>query len=76
MSIATLTNSLKDAFKLQGFKKDLGKKKSTSAADSARKGEAATVFVSIMSRMILVPALVLPAVVALAWFDFQRVADE
>lgn len=74
MSVATLTESLKGAFKLRGFKKgDDSKKK---REDSKRKGESATVFVAIMSRMILAPALVLPAIVALAVYNIQRVTDE
>ncbi|KAG8927312.1 hypothetical protein FRC01_007686 [Tulasnella sp. 417] len=42
----------------------------------ARKGEGRAVFVAIVSRMLLAPALVLPAVAALAYWDLQRVTDE
>lgn len=72
ISVATLKGSLRDAFKLR----KPGKSSPESKQERERRGETATVLVAILSRMILAPALVLPAVAALALFDLQRVTDE
>lgn len=69
-SVATLRESLKDAFRLRAFKK------SATRDVGPRKGESKTVIVAIVSRMILTPALILPAMAAFAKFDLHRVMDE
>lgn len=81
LSIATLTDNIREAIKLRvgGYKKlhsSPTMRKRELREKAARKGEGRTVFVAIMSRMILAPALVLPAIVALAYWDLQRVTDE
>lgn len=40
------------------------------------KGEGRTMFVAIVSRLILAPVLVLPTIAALAYYDLQRVTNE
>ncbi|KAG8927306.1 hypothetical protein FRC01_007680, partial [Tulasnella sp. 417] len=80
LSIATLTDNIREAIKLRvgGYKK-LGSptaSKRELREQLARKGEGRTVFVAIVSRMLLAPALVLPAVAALAYWDLQRVTDD
>ncbi|KAG8903783.1 hypothetical protein FRB99_002774 [Tulasnella sp. 403] len=74
MSIATLTENIRETFKLRPTKKPQAGFLTNS--DPARQGESRTVFVAIISRMILAPALVLPAVAALAVFDLQRVMED
>ncbi|KAG8927308.1 hypothetical protein FRC01_007682 [Tulasnella sp. 417] len=80
LSIATLTDNIREAIKLRvgGYKK-LGSptaSKRELREQLARKGDGRTMFVAIVSRMLLAPALVLPAVAALAYWDLQRVTDD
>ena len=82
MSIGTITEGIRETFKMASSKnrRDLSLANSQGNGhpqeDLATKGEATTVFVSILSRMILSPALVLPAVAALAIFETHSVTDE
>ena len=82
MSIGTITEGIRETFKMASSKnrRDLSLANSHGDGhpqeDLATKGEATTVFVSILSRMILSPALVLPAVAALAIFETHSVTDE
>ncbi|KAG8909488.1 hypothetical protein FRC00_009995, partial [Tulasnella sp. 408] len=80
LSVATLTDNIREAIKLRvgGYKKlnSPTMSKRELKEKLARKGEGRTVFVAIVSRMILAPALVLPAVAALAYYDLQRVTDD
>ncbi|KAG8842577.1 hypothetical protein FRB96_005254 [Tulasnella sp. 330] len=74
MSVATLRESLKDAFRMRSVNKANGS--ATGGSSSPRKGEGKTVFVAIMARMILTPALILPAMAALALFDLHKVMED
>lgn len=80
LSIATLTDNIREAIKLRvgGYKKlnSPTMRKQELREQLVRKGEGRTVFVAIVSRMLLAPALVLPAVAALAYWDLQRVTDD
>ncbi|KAG9019786.1 hypothetical protein FRB90_007929 [Tulasnella sp. 427] len=78
LSIATLTDNIREAIKMRvgGYKKLNSPSKKERREKLQRKGEKRTVFVAIVSRMLLAPALVLPAIAALAYWDLQRVTDD
>lgn len=75
VSAMTLRDSIKEAFKMRGFKRP-GSKRTQPNGQAPRKGETKTVFVAIVARMVLTPALILPAMAALAVFDLHKVMDE
>ncbi|KAG8993327.1 hypothetical protein FRB93_002046 [Tulasnella sp. JGI-2019a] len=74
ISVATLRESLKDAFRMKRV--DKANMALQGGNQSPRKGESKTVFVAIMARMIVTPALILPAMAALAMFDLHKVMDD
>ena len=74
LSVATLTGSLRSAFKLSASK--LPGVGSSPKKASERPGETKTVLVAILSRMVLTPLVLLPFVAGLAVFDLHKIMEE
>ncbi|KAF8315063.1 hypothetical protein DL93DRAFT_2057601 [Clavulina sp. PMI_390] len=81
-SATTLAVSVRDAFKMRGLRsrrnslrRGVGQQQSEEDR-KAMAGETKTVFVSVISRMILTPIIVLPLVAALAYFGIHPVFDD
>ena len=70
--------SLKSAFSLRSLRgSSRGETRSRGHIATLRqKGETTTVFVAIVSRMILTPMIVLPVVAAFSKYDVHKIFDE
>ncbi|KAH9916976.1 membrane transport protein-domain-containing protein [Epithele typhae] len=74
---SVLFDSVRDMFSMKSVHREQGALGAPSASSgAARPGETRTVWVAILSRMIITPLVLLPLMVVCTKFDLQRVFDD
>ncbi|KDQ09145.1 hypothetical protein BOTBODRAFT_138169 [Botryobasidium botryosum FD-172 SS1] len=75
-SVSMFAASFKSAFRLRRFGSSKSARAQALTGGQSRRGEAKTVFVAIVSRMILTPMILLPLVAAFSKFDLHEIFDD